>query len=376
MSEKHMDWSDFGQRIANARRAARLSQAELAAALGLDRTAVTKLETGERKVDSLELVRLARALGRPMDWFFAEPIPSVVARRSQRAADGDSSDDTSVDRLLEALAGDVGLLTEVGTLAFAATKLPKFRVDGVESAERAASALRKHLEVQRGPVWDLVDVVERAGLLAFVIGFGEDRLDGSYLRVEAGGVALVNGQQPSARRRFTLAHELGHHVFRDDFSPEWIVGTGSDDRERLINAFAAHFLLPRAELTDRWKSGPSLEEDRSAAIAIGAEYGVSWTALLAQLANLGLIDATRYRALEADRPRKHDYLELGVVVREDAAAPALPRGYVRAVLRAYKSNKISATRAVDMLRGTVGYEDLPPLADVPPGAMRSAFEME
>ena len=50
-----MSWADFGERVASARRDVGLTQQELAARLSLDRTSVTKIEAGQRTVDSLEL---------------------------------------------------------------------------------------------------------------------------------------------------------------------------------------------------------------------------------------------------------------------------------------------------------------------------------
>lgn len=45
----------------------------LADAVSLDRTAISKIESGRRDVSSAELGRLARALGRPLEWFLADP---------------------------------------------------------------------------------------------------------------------------------------------------------------------------------------------------------------------------------------------------------------------------------------------------------------
>ena len=54
------------------------------------------------------------------------------------------------------------------------------------------------------------------------------------------GVALINGAQPPARRRCTLAH----HVFQDEYTID-IAATGRAETERIIDAFATHLLLAR-----------------------------------------------------------------------------------------------------------------------------------
>ena len=211
-------------------------------------------------------------------------------------------------------------------------------------AEVAARDLRKVLSLPAGPAWNLPAIAERAGLYAFTLDLGDESLDGSYVRLEKAGVALVNGGRQTGRRRFTLVHELGHHLFADDFSPEWIVGADGDDRERLINAFVIHFLLPRESIQPRWQELGGRNDARTAAIVLGAEFGASWTAVLGQWCNLELIDSQLRERLERDRPSKADYLEGGVTLREELSPPAVPPRFAQAVVRAYKRHKISARR--------------------------------
>jgi transcriptional regulator with XRE-family HTH domain len=51
-----------GERIATACNRAGLTQAELASAISVDRSALTKIEIGSRRVSALELTRIAEAL--------------------------------------------------------------------------------------------------------------------------------------------------------------------------------------------------------------------------------------------------------------------------------------------------------------------------
>src|SRR5258708_2842701 len=74
-------WEELGKQVASARKDRRLTQVELAEALGVDRTAITKIEVGERKVDSLELAKLADILRRPVHWFVHAPSQSVTSPR-------------------------------------------------------------------------------------------------------------------------------------------------------------------------------------------------------------------------------------------------------------------------------------------------------
>jgi transcriptional regulator with XRE-family HTH domain len=70
-----------GKRIRQERERLGLSQDELAVAVGLgNRSQVRKVESGARKVDSLELRRFSEALGIAMDAFFDERRGEVLER--------------------------------------------------------------------------------------------------------------------------------------------------------------------------------------------------------------------------------------------------------------------------------------------------------
>lgn len=64
--------ADIGARLKEAREYLGLSQQEVAHALGLPRTAVSLMESGQRGVDSLELKALAKLYQRPMAFFTGE----------------------------------------------------------------------------------------------------------------------------------------------------------------------------------------------------------------------------------------------------------------------------------------------------------------
>jgi uncharacterized protein len=75
----------LGRRIAEARRAKGLTQEALAATVSLDRTAVSKIESGRRNLSSSELGGMARVLGRPLEWFLADaPHPRGILFRDLR----------------------------------------------------------------------------------------------------------------------------------------------------------------------------------------------------------------------------------------------------------------------------------------------------
>src|SRR5215211_1375577 len=74
------EWTSIGQRVREARLAAKLSQEELGRRIGLDRTMIAKIEAGTRRIDAVELVRLGSCLDLPLSHFLYER-PAVLSRR-------------------------------------------------------------------------------------------------------------------------------------------------------------------------------------------------------------------------------------------------------------------------------------------------------
>ena len=356
----------IGERIALAREELDLTQAGLAGQVGLDRTAVAKIESGRRKVSAGELVRFADALDRPIDWFVAESPPAVVSRRSDPSAGGRSP---LLDRRIDRLARDVEFLEKDGVLPTIEVRRLSMPAT-LEEAEGAAATARGWMRVPEGPLLDLQRHCEAVGLLAFSLELGEEGRDAAYVAVDRWGVALINGYVDPGRRRFNLAHELGHHLFEDAYAPEVTISPGSET-ERMVNAFAVHLLLPRREVTEAWQG---FDDSRLAAVAIGVRFRASWSAVTSQLENLSLIDEARRSVLAGDPPTAPDFIELGERWTSELDAPSVPPEYGRRVLSAFRSGRLTSARATELLWGTVREEELPERHEVPLEGVRRELE--
>ncbi len=69
LSQPGESWTDVGDRIRQAREYLGFSQADVAEGLGVSRPTISALESGKRKVSSLELKKLAQVLRRPVEYF-------------------------------------------------------------------------------------------------------------------------------------------------------------------------------------------------------------------------------------------------------------------------------------------------------------------
>lgn len=361
-------WTDLGRRVAEGRSLAGVTQAELASRMGVDRTAVTRIESGDRRLDAIELVRLSNALSLPLDWFLTESSPVLASRRDRRL---EAPRHPGIEIALERLVRDVELLAELGDLQLP-DATPLAFPSTVADAERAADEARAAMGVATGPVLELGRHAGSLGLLLFGLRVDDAAdFDGAYVALSSGGVAIVSGTAEAGRRRFTAAHEVGHHVFADDYATDLGVGEAHAGRERIIDAFAIHLLMPRDAVVADWRDLGGDEDRVAALLTLAVRYRVSWSAAVAHAATLALIPRTAVGALQAQRPSRTDLLEAGHVIVEEFQPPSIPQPFARAVLRAFRRSLLSADRAVELLRGAISEEDLPAEHDVPLDAYAS-----
>lgn len=105
-----MDKLALGARVVQAREDASVPQESLAQTVGSDRTAISRLEAGERK-----LVATAEALGRPLSHFVEPPVPAAVSRREDS---GQAHETTrALDATIEDSATDVRTLLRLGPIS-------------------------------------------------------------------------------------------------------------------------------------------------------------------------------------------------------------------------------------------------------------------
>ncbi|MFT3942852.1 MAG: XRE family transcriptional regulator [Ancrocorticia sp.] len=362
-----IDMNILGGRIREARQRAALSQGELAQAAKIDRTALTKIENGTRKVTALELADIAEATGVRMIAFFEETLPALISHRSSTGLD---TADSQIDALLARLAGDVELVSGLSSpqdLHFDTAKHVAERGQEwqslVNEAEDWAQKIRELMELtSHEPITDLANRVSYLGLLAFSRDIGPDTADAGITLLRQGGVCLVNSSMKVGRRRLALAHELGHYLLADEYTIDWRVSssTSSSRVETQLDRFARALLLPAEETTRKWKSWRSGRGERSAALLLASEYRVDMSTLAFRLQELNLIDSECASSIREYRQTRADMVELDLYVpEEEMRGTTVPKVYAKTVLKLVRQEKISRVRAIDLLLNTFEEADLP-----------------
>jgi transcriptional regulator with XRE-family HTH domain len=101
------DRQTLGDRLRQAREYVGLKQEDVARHLSIPRSALSHIEAGQRKVDALELTRMARLYQRPVSWFTGEDataeVPEEVAHLARAAASLSAQDRQELARFADFL---------------------------------------------------------------------------------------------------------------------------------------------------------------------------------------------------------------------------------------------------------------------------------
>lgn len=353
----------MGQRIAEARGRAGLTQAELAAAVQLDRSALAKTESGQRRVSALELARFADALDLRIEWFVRDAPPAIISRRNTQEP---SAPNARIDTLAERITREVEFIVEHDDKLVLPTLPVQQMPETAAQAEALAATTRDLIGVSDdSPCTHLDAKVTDLGLLVFSLNLGVESADAATILLHNGGVTLINGGLHVGRRRLALAHELGHYLIADDYTVDWRVAEYQDTehRESVLDRFARALLLPESGLRAAWAEYKSSDEDgtRTTVVRIASSYRVDMTTLVRRLLELDMVGPAEASQIRLVRTTRADIAELDLVVGEELTPPTLPRSYERAVLRLFRSESISTARALDLLLGTWTEDMLPEL---------------
>jgi Zn-dependent peptidase ImmA (M78 family) len=173
------------------------------------------------------------------------------------------------------------------------------RLHFAEEAELFAHKAWSTLKLE--PPADLEKVAARLKLVVEEREFVPE-VDGVYLRLPGAPpvIALNNSYvKPPARRRFTLAHEIGHHLLMRKVNPGSrlfffdTATTGRTILERACDRFAVLLLMPE-DLIRRHYDELRLNENKRVAV-MADRFGVSTWALRRRLRELGLSTKPRRR---------------------------------------------------------------------------------
>lgn len=351
----------LGEQVAAARKRAKLTQAQVAEALGLSRTTVVAMEEGERRPGSDELVMLAELLGIDLHDLLRER--SIVARASARARGGRASSDeaavtAAVERLRVLGARYVELERLHGLYRRKAPleALETYRVgrgdqgpiiDPRMEARDAASTVRGMLGLGDEPAVALDDRLEaEAGLRIFYL----DDLPLSLCAVlvwsdQIGACIAINAAHGLERQRWSLVHELGHFLRDPEVGHVLETTTRSSLASEVFpDAFTKEFLLPVAgvhkRFAERCRAGKFTPIDIQ---TMARAFGVSFSAMALRLEELQLLPRRTYEKIAKSSLRAEERVGHYAAQSPLQLRSKLPVLYVALAISAYDQALLSET---------------------------------
>ncbi|WP_328900880.1 XRE family transcriptional regulator [Streptomyces sp. NBC_00441] len=335
-------------RVRSLMNSAGMTQTQLAEAIGITKPKLSLSLSGERRFSTFELAAIAERFGTTVDYLVSGKQPSTAALAARDDSHKTPAWEVAVKRAetldeTDAALNDLGVTRAPSPLT--GWERPALSGLAIGDGPTLADAARALLTCEFRA--DMPGEIEGAfGIHVTAQSLGPG-FDGLSWRSEDSRIIVINTDVAWSRQRFTLAHELGHHLAGDVDTQGLLVdtnvmSTGHRIPEMRANAFAAALLMPEREIRERitGRVTPSLF-----ASLVGLCL-VSSDALAWRLKNLGLVDETerselsRMSAVEAaDEGGWSDrYVEL---VRHQSRQ-RLPKALVLRSLRAFVAGDVSA----------------------------------
>lgn len=281
-----------GEMLTLVRTARGVTQAELAQDAKMSQAALSKAEAGLKPLDADRLAAVADVLGVPVSRFFAG-IPaggllSACAFHRKRSS-LPVSDAKRIRAMLDLTRLQVEELVDPDAPPATVPLSPTVDTDlaPAEIARNVRHHMNHELALPDGPLPDLVAAIEALGAVVLVRDLGARRIDaiGSFPETHR-PLFLLNASAPADRRRFTLAHELGHAIMHP---------VPTADQEAEADAFASELLMPtqviRSELKNVALADLALLKRR---------WGTSMAALARKARDLGGIGEHDYKRLNIE----------------------------------------------------------------------------
>lgn len=389
---------EIGRRIRSARESCALTQEQLGDLVEVSRLAIGQIESGSRAVNSLELDRIAHAVGRDIKSFFEDNFEEQDALSALFRSDAQLTEHAE---LVQALQDSLALGREVTNLerllgisraqilpATYDLPAPKSRWTAIQQGQKVAADERQRLALGNTPISDLAELFESQGLRTGAVSL-PDNISGLMLSDAKIGVFIViNSDHAPLRRRFSLAHEYAHVLIdRHRIGTPSRAENRADLLEVRANAFAAELLMPsesimlfiqslgkgaasRAQVTifdeidvvqAEQRAAPGSQDIQLYDVALLAHhFGVSRIAMIYRLRNLKLLDESELQRLIAQEQAGEgkeiaEFLHAPEPAAEVNLSDDFRRRFLSLALEAYRREEITLSK-LNELASMVGVE--------------------
>ncbi|EMC0779864.1 XRE family transcriptional regulator, partial [Enterococcus faecalis] len=281
------------KQLTSARISRGLTMKELAEKSGLSRQMISNYESGKTIPKAESLLKLLSVLNFPRSFFSKETSELTTGATFFR------SQSASTKRVRDMQKERLKYLFDVYSRLSSYVNFPNLQLPDVLDKEiydiTEADIIEKAYQLREKwnlganlPIDNLTQVAEKNGILIAEANMSDTTLDAvSRWIIDRPFIMLTDNSESAVRRRFNIAHELGHILLHN--SIESIHDYSAQDLKNIIekqaNLFASHFLLPSEAFSDSLLS-TSLDYY----VDLKKYWGVSIQAMIYKTYLLGLIN--------------------------------------------------------------------------------------
>lgn len=328
-----------------------VNQQELAKTIGTTASKLSKSLNGTRRFSTYELAAIARHFHTTVDFLVDGKEPSrgaLAARNDSHQSEGWKQAAARAEELdeIEAAMNDLGVAPHAD-FAWERPALSGLAIaDGPELATAARQILDGH-----GFDADMASAIEAAFNIHVVAERFGAGFDGLSWHTDDSRIIIINTDVVWSRQRFTIAHELGHHLAGDvddvGLVKDLNVMAGASGPARIAemraNAFAAALLMP-ADAVRAECPGGTVSTTRFASMV--GKFQVSSDALAWRLKSLGLIGDEQRMSLSQMSPEdaaaEGGWIELYQDLFKHQARERVPEAITVRALNAFLRREVSA----------------------------------
>lgn len=203
---------------------------------------LSKIESGLQNINDADLELLANTLNYPIDFFYQKdslcaPSISGLFHRKRSTISAKTLDKVHASIAIKC----IQVKKLLNSINIEHLPMPNYDTEDATPSE-IAKMTRVLWNLPRGPIKNLIYVIENAGGIIIPMDFETDKIDAISRRtINDIPLFFVDFSRPMDHIRFSLAHELGHMIMHK---------IPSKEIEMEANAFAAEFLMPENDIKE------------------------------------------------------------------------------------------------------------------------------
>lgn len=326
-----------GARLKVARQYNTLTIGEVAERIGVSTQAVSQFENNKTEPKTENLFQIVNLLGFPKEFYFEEDKADIKVGATYFRSMASTSKKVQKSQIEK-----VKLLGTIYSCIGKFIDFPKFnlRCSSMSDLENLAQEVREQWELGDGPIPNIIDVMERNGVIISSTFEENDKID-AYSQVwmmgrEAVPLVVLGHEKNFFRQQFNAAHELGHIITDGVYDIEEMSKLDYRNMENQMNYFAGALLIPKKKYLNDLCS--RRRTDYQFYLELKRKYRVSAAALVVRANQLGAINANQYQYIMRQRSIK-GYIKEEPYDNEIAAFK--PRYLKQAMKMIIHDNKIS-----------------------------------